>query len=142
MRSPNRLLATLAALGALLLPARAAIDTSPADGLPDIWAIVKGGGVSPVGDEDGDGQTNAAEAAAGTNPKNASDVIRIKSFTRSGANVTLVFPAVGRKKYEVQSSASPGSAGFAALAPPSIQTPTRGMGASPTTAGCKRCQTP
>ncbi len=99
----TRFLAALAASFALIPTGRAALDVSPADGIPDIWALVQGVSVlTPAGDDDGDGQTNVAEAAAGTNPKNATEVLKIKSITKSGSNVTLIFPAILSKKYEVQ----------------------------------------
>jgi uncharacterized protein (DUF1800 family) len=125
MRRSVRFLSLFTACCALLSPAWAALDVSPADGLPDIWAIINNvGSLSPTADDDGDGQTNAAEAIAGTNPKSASDSIKIKSITRSGGNVVIVFPAVGGKRYDVQSSSTPSAGGFAAVSPASTHLPT------------------
>ena len=91
MRRSLRFLVALAALGSFLSPARAVnqLDLSPADGVPDIWGIVHSlGTISMTEDSDGDGQTNGAEAIAGTNPLSPTDVLAIKSFSAAGGNVT------------------------------------------------------
>jgi len=89
------------------LSGRSALDLSPANGLPDVWEYVFGAnGLSAGADDDGDGQTNGAEAIAGTDPKSSGDFIKLKSFSRSGLNVTVGFPARAGKRYEVQGAAS------------------------------------
>jgi uncharacterized protein (DUF1800 family) len=124
MRRSTRIFAAFALFFSTLTGGHAALDISPADGLPDIWAMVNGvGSISPSADDDGDGQTNGAEAIAGTNPKVSTDSIRIKSISKSGTNVTLVFPGVGGKRYEVQGVADLGGT-FAPLAQPSVHQPT------------------
>ena len=126
MSSSLRLIAALAALALSFHGLHAApLDVSPADGLPDIWAYVNGvGSLPPTGDEDGDGESNADEAIAGTNPRVGGDMIRVKSFAKNGANVTLVFPAVASKRYEILASDTPAAADFAPLPVPSIHNPT------------------
>jgi uncharacterized protein (DUF1800 family) len=106
----SRLSSSLPALFALCLcslPARAALDISPADGLPDIWAyFYNAAGLTPGGDEDADGENNLEEAIAGTNPKSSASVLKIKTFSKSGSNVTVVFAGLVGKRYEVQGAPS------------------------------------
>ncbi len=107
----SRLRLAPAALAACLLaaigptPLRAALDVSPADGIPDIWALRYGSGaLSPNADSDGDGQTNSAEAAAGTNPMQPGSVIKITNVTADGAGVHLTFATEPGKRYRVQTT--------------------------------------
>jgi hypothetical protein len=75
--------------------------------LPDIWAnYYNAAGLSPTGDEDADGQTNLREAIAGTDPRNPGSVLKIKTFSKNGANVTVVFAGFAGKQYEVQGAPS------------------------------------
>ena len=65
------------------------------DGLPDDWERFYFGSLARTGDEDtdADGVTNAAEFAAGTDPKDATSVLRIVSFVRGAdGSFTLRFP--------------------------------------------------
>jgi hypothetical protein len=53
-------------------------------------------------DEDGDGQTNAAEQAAGMNPRDNASVFKITNSVRTGASsVQLTWTSVAGKNYEV-----------------------------------------
>ena len=97
--------ATLAALFLSLAPigARATLDVSPFDGIPDIWALrFSSGALGPNADSDGDGQKNSAEAAAGTDPLQAGSVIKISSVTSDGSGVHLTFPTEQGKRYQVR----------------------------------------
>ena len=86
-------------------PVRASLDVSPADGIPDIWALRYGAGaLSPTADTDGDGQKNSAEAAAGTNPTQPGSVIRITSVTADAGGVHLTFPTEQGKRYQLQTA--------------------------------------
>ncbi|MBP7948821.1 MAG: hypothetical protein KA004_04130 [Verrucomicrobiales bacterium] len=61
--------------------------------------------LSPAGDEDGDGQSNAAEHAAGTDALNPASALRIVSAFRSpGDSLTLSVSTVIGKRYTLQSS--------------------------------------
>jgi hypothetical protein len=67
--------------------------------------------LDPNGDEDGDGMSNAAEDAAGTNPLNAQSVFRVTSVTQSSGSATVFWSSVAGKTYVVQSTASLSSPG-------------------------------
>ena len=56
------------------------------------------------GDADGDGQSNRSEFLAGTNPRGVSDVLRVKQFAQVGGDLSLTFPTVAGKTYELQCS--------------------------------------
>ncbi len=83
---------------------------SDSDGIPDNWMNAHFG--HPTGqagdksratdDADGDGMTNAQEFAAGLDPKNPNSFLRITSVTRAGTNVTVGFPSVSGKVYQLQ----------------------------------------
>ena len=110
-------------LGLLLtaLPARAAIDLFPADGIADIWVMKYGAtGLSAAGDADGDGLTNGAEAAAGTNPFSANSIINFSSVTIDGGGLHLTFPTLLGKRYQLQSTASLSPAAWQNVETPSL----------------------
>jgi hypothetical protein len=64
------------------------------NGMPDDWEILHFGsaGQDPDDDADGDGRTNREEYQAGTNPREAEDVLVLVAEARS-ANVRLTFLA-------------------------------------------------
>lgn len=65
--------------------------------------------LSPSGDQDGDGMTNAQEDAAGTNPLDANSIFRVTGVSRPDANhVSVTWSSVIGKQYLVQSAGSPG----------------------------------
>ena len=57
-------------------------------------------------DDDGDGITNGAELAAGTNPFSVSNTFRVSAISKSGGNVTLQFPTEDGKRYRAESTMS------------------------------------
>jgi hypothetical protein len=60
-------------------------------------------------DNDGDGMTNTAEDAAGTNPFSAVSVFRVQSTERSSpGSLTLTWSSVPGKQYYVDTASSPG----------------------------------
>ena len=62
--------------------------------------------LSPTGDEDGDGMSNAAEDAAGTDPMSATSVFKITEVSRPSANSFQVkWSSVPGIQYEVLASA-------------------------------------
>ena len=100
---------TLAAAFALLLslftvPLRAVVDLD-GDGVSDVWRLkFNAAGLAPTGDADGDGVSNAKEAAAGTDPMKPSDTMQVRNISLSAGNVVLVWPSVLGKRYKVQST--------------------------------------
>jgi uncharacterized protein (DUF1800 family) len=99
-------LSSLILAGILRAPANAAIDLNN-DGIPDIWAMVyEAGALAPAADSDGDGQSNANEAIAGTNPLGADSTVRIKSVLVDASGVHLTARTERGKKYQVQSTAT------------------------------------
>lgn len=63
-------------------------------------------GLTPSADADGDGITNAQEAAAGTNPFDPTSAFRISSITQDAQGVRITFPTQPGKSYQAQSSST------------------------------------
>jgi hypothetical protein len=64
--------------------------------------------LSSSGDEDGDGENNADEDVAGTNPFDAVSVFRIVEVTRPGvSSITVTWSSVAGKVYQVEKASSP-----------------------------------
>jgi len=76
--------------------------------LSDIYESQYPGLLGANGDDDGDGQTNAGENAAGTNPRNPSDRLDflIVESTLSGLNT--VWPSQAGKQYQLQTNTTLG----------------------------------
>ena len=101
---------SLAAVLAVVSPGRAQIDTSIN---LTVWEMLYGVTDAQASDpawlardDDGDGISNGAELAAGTNPFDATSTLAVKSSTLSGGNVSLSFGTVAGKLYSVQSSST------------------------------------
>jgi hypothetical protein len=60
--------------------------------------------LSTAGDQDGDGESNADEQAAGTNPLSAVSVFRVTSVSRNGGNVEVSFSSVAGLTYQLETS--------------------------------------
>ena len=96
----------LGVLLALPVSAWAVIDLNN-DGVGDIWALYHSTEAkAPTADPDGDGQTNAQESAAGTDPRSPSSVVRITSMSLDAGGLHLTFPTLAGKRYQVQSASS------------------------------------
>jgi hypothetical protein len=68
--------------------------------------------LAPTADDDADGQTNEAEAAAGTNPLSSASAFKVNNATMiAPGEFSLTWASVAGKKYRVQRSATlaPGS---------------------------------
>ncbi len=90
---------------ALVLPAQAVVVDLNTDGVSDIWALKYGvTSFSPTADTDGDGITDASEAAAGTNPFSANSTVRIASMSRDENGQHFTFPTLLGKGYVLQKS--------------------------------------
>ena len=104
MRRTLLLIAALAICG--VHPARAIVDLD-GDGMSDVWQQKFGAvGINPNGDDDRDGQTNLAESLAGTDPFDATSVLKLTRISISGGSVTLSWTSSIGQRYQVQSSAS------------------------------------
>lgn len=92
---------------ALLLECCPAVPTAidrNANGLCDVWeARYCESTVAADLDSDGDGQSNRSEAAAGTDPRNPADVLRVREIAVTSA-VTLTVPAQPGKSYQLWSA--------------------------------------
>ena len=80
-------------------------NDTDADDIPEAWedqfGLDKNDPADAALDADGDGQSNLAEYLAGTNPRDAADVLRVSISPGGGAQV-LRFTAVAGKTYIVQ----------------------------------------
>lgn len=71
----------------------------------DSWAAASGiSGADPSEDSDGDGQSNAAEFAAGTHPLQSASTHRIGAVAASGSDFVITFPSVYGRSYRVERS--------------------------------------
>jgi len=78
------------------------------DGIPNSWWTQHFGttsGVSASADSDGDGFTNTQEFALGTDPKSAASTFQVGEMTRNGSSLTVTWPSVAGKRYQVQTAA-------------------------------------
>ena len=124
-RLHSSLLTLLLGIVLLALPARAALDLFPVDGFSDIWVMKYGvSALSAAGDADGDGLSNGAEAAAGTDPFSATSIINFSSVTLDGGGLHLAFPTLLGKRYRLQSTASLSPSDWQNVADPSLFTGT------------------
>ena len=77
------------------------------DTVPDVWALLyETGALTMSADADGDGMSNAVEAAAGTDPFKPGSTIRITSVVLDAGGLHLTFPTLLGKRYQVQSTPS------------------------------------
>ena len=83
----------------------------PSQAGPDSPASASLRVLAPAADEDGDGQANADEQAAGTNPLDSASVFKATAITRTGGTVEVTFSSVAGLTYQLETSASmaPGS---------------------------------
>jgi hypothetical protein len=86
----------------------ALVADTDTDGLPDAWERRYFGGTdTPKGgadqDPDGDGLTNAQELAAGSNPLDPNDALRLNAFLLGG-RFSLRWPSVVGRRYRLERS--------------------------------------
>jgi hypothetical protein len=89
----------------------------PVNSFPVDWELSYFGhtGVDPLDDPDGDGMNNFAEYLAGTDPGDASSVLRFTEIQRLQSGVRLKWLSVDNKAYALQRSSNLAS-GFADVA--------------------------
>lgn len=76
-----------------------------ANGWWDQYSVPTGGRVA-ANDPDGDGFTNAQENALGTSPVDASSTFKVGTMERTGNTLSINWPSVPGKVYQVQKRAS------------------------------------
>ncbi|NDC80190.1 MAG: fibronectin type III domain-containing protein [Verrucomicrobia bacterium] len=85
------------------------------EGIPNGWWIEFFGttsGVSASADADGDGFTNLQEYALGTDPRNAGSSFKVGEMSRSGTSLTISWPSVAGKRYQVQTATQLGTSSW------------------------------
>lgn len=82
------------------------IDDSDEDGLPDSWETQYLGNLAsgPDADPDGDGQSNAVEYLAGTNPANGASRFAVTLQTLNASQLTLGWPSVPGRSYQIETN--------------------------------------
>ena len=93
--------------GVTTLSAADVVYNPMTDGIPNSWWSQYFGttsGVSASADSDGDGFTNVQEYALGTDPKSAASTFKVGEMTRSGGSLTITWPSVAGKRYQVQTA--------------------------------------
>jgi len=90
--------------------AASALSFNPVtDGIADSWWAsygITGPARVAANDTDGDGFTNAQENALGTSPVDASSTFKVGNIERSGNILSISWPSIAGKKYQVQKRAS------------------------------------
>jgi alpha-D-ribose 1-methylphosphonate 5-triphosphate synthase subunit PhnH len=74
------------------------------DGISDVWAALYPTAGAPAADPDGDGQSNLAEAQAGTDPTNSSSRFIATARTDAAGNLVVSWTGFGGKYYFVETS--------------------------------------
>src|SRR5262245_19097809 len=105
MKTPRafRVGALALALSFIASPLLAAVDLD-SDTVGDIWRLQSGMTGPAAADADGDGQSNAQESGAGTDPNSSADLIAVSDMSLSGNSLTLSWPSIVGKRYKIQST--------------------------------------
>jgi uncharacterized protein (DUF1800 family) len=91
--------------------ARADLDLDR-NGLGDVWeAKFHPAALVPADDDDGDGRTNLEEFEAGTDPLRPEDLFSIRDLNVVGGDLVLKWSSQAGKRYQIQSTETPGVAG-------------------------------
>src|SRR5436190_3878151 len=105
MKPPFRILLGLTCTFAVTAPALAVIDLDH-DGLGDVWQqFYHATALSASADTDGDGMTNAAENAAGTDPFNPTSKLEVSQAAGATASQRILsWPSLKGKSYLLEGS--------------------------------------
>ena len=74
------------------------------DGISDIWAALYPTAGAPSADLDGDGQSNLAEARAGTDPTNPASRLIATAARDASGNLVVRWPGIAGKYYFIETS--------------------------------------
>jgi hypothetical protein len=83
--------------------------SSQTEGIDDTWWAlygITGSNRLAADDPDGDGFSNAQENALGTSPVDASSTFKVGTIDRTGNTLSITWPSIAGKKYQVQKRAS------------------------------------
>lgn len=75
---------------------------------------------APSADPDGDTFLNSSEAVAGTNPTNATSLLRIDSITQNASGAAVTWRSVAGKSYQLLYRSPIGAAGWTAVGTPVV----------------------
>ena len=116
-------------------PLAVAVVDQNGDGMGDLWQLkFDAATLAPAADDDGDGQTNRAEAGASTNPHQPQDVFKISRLVRTAIQVEVAWLSVAGKRYQVESSPTLDGGSWTALGSPAAGTDAELTATFPTTA--------
>ena len=116
------------------------IDDSDEDGLPDSWETLKLGNLAsgPADDPDGDGQSNAVEYLAGTDPNSGASRFTASMLPAGGNQFTLGWPSVPGKTYAIETSADLAGAWVQLVSLPASDSPATTTSYPVTSSGSQR----
>lgn len=95
------------------------VDTN-GNGLPDAWETKWFGGLTtngPLGDVDLDGFSNGSEYLAGTDPQNATSLLKLTQIARATNAAIITWQTVPGGWYRLSSASYPGTPAWTTVAP-------------------------
>jgi hypothetical protein len=109
--SPNGLVSFPRRVASGLVTLRDRLGSSLGDGISDSWRLRYFGTINNAlslasADADGDGAINAHEFKAGTNPNDATSVLKAKSAKGQAQQCIIRWPSVSGKQYVIERASS------------------------------------